>query len=427
MQPGDLSDIPNPFALQLRASARPLRKAAAVAALKFLILITVCFSLVLVVSFGGKTWLLHRLTHDFESLASIDQQARLVQIAEFGPPSIDLLVAALAHADGDVARTALDLLRQSQSDWTVLSQSQQQQRHAAMIAALRGVAEHLPVDRTGWATGLLQQIILATVRRTDDGSRNLYRDANETLDLLSLSRRPDATHSTAPSATSTSPQRLSVDAKPLPVAQLGSGDQWVDWPPPPSREDSLPADDSASIYRSSSTPLQPVEPEQVVVLRQVAQPMEEQLAPLDSRETSFQTDEVQSAAHLMDSPMQAYDDASVMHWLSSDHAKLREQATLELMSRGYDAAELSIATQFFAGDVPTRIGLVDMIARDPSLDPRPWLWMMARDEHRDVRLRVVSVLATMNDPEAQNRLRTLMVDETDPIVAARIRRVLNLR
>jgi hypothetical protein len=71
--------------------------------------------------------------------------------------------------------------------------------------------------------------------------------------------------------------------------------------------------------------------------------------------------------------------------------------------------------------------LIDAIARSQSIDPRPWLLMMLEDESRDVKLRVVSVLATMNDPGVSQRLRMHLIDEHDPTVAARIRRVLNLR
>jgi hypothetical protein len=71
--------------------------------------------------------------------------------------------------------------------------------------------------------------------------------------------------------------------------------------------------------------------------------------------------------------------------------------------------------------------LVDAISRSSAIDPRPWLLMMLDDESRDVKLRVISVLATMNDPGVSQRLKMHLVDERDPTVAARIRRVLDLR
>lgn len=433
--------MPNPFAMQTIVDGPPKRsRAALVKSLKFLACVLVCFALVLAVGFFSRQWLLSRLTSDFDQLSSAQQQTRLAQIADFGAPAIEPLVRAMSHRDIDVARTAHELLRRSQNDWTVLASAEKHQRHQQLVESIEAIAIHLPDDRTGWATGLLQQTLLATVSRSDDVSRQLYRDANHAIDMLSLSQRP------GPSilADSTRPQRVTVAAKPLPVGEALGEESWVDWPPTGQAAAPMAP---ATVYRSGADAsrdhpgLQPVAPEQPVILRDLsAQPIvaSTHRAP-DPIETSYQVPSqtpsqtpgqipgVESVTHLVDSPMQAYDDASVMHWLTSPHEKLREQARLELISRGYDQTELTLANRIAAADVPTRIELVDMIAREPSIDPRPWIWMMSRDPHRDVRMRVVSVMATMDEPDARRRLQELMSDESDPIVAARIRRVLDLR
>ena len=118
---------------------------------------------------------------------------------------------------------------------------------------------------------------------------------------------------------------------------------------------------------------------------------------------------------------------SIIHWLGSPHQALREKAKLELMRRGYDGGQISLATQIASGDVSTRKALVDAIARSDSLDPRPWLLFLLDDESREVKLRAISVLATMNDPAISAELRARLSDQGDPIVAARLRRVLDLR
>lgn len=447
MQSGDFSDIPNPFALHGQSSARAKvgrDRSKLISAAKFLVGVAACFALVLGISHGGKQWLLHRLTADFDSVDAGQQKLRLVQLAEFGSPAIPKITETLAHENIDVARTAYDVLRQRQNDWIVLSSDQQTRCHAALVDAIDQVATTLPDDRTGWATGLLQQTLLTTVDRTDEASQSLYRQTNQTLEKLSLHGRPPnlglASGSSDTSATVSSdpagPQRLVVTPRPLPVSGGADRDQWTDWPPPrivssPSSRSSDALDapsrqPQATVYRSSSDPMQTVAPEQAVILRDVAVDAHKPVAPVQAMETSFQVGDLASAAQLVDSPMQAFDDSSVMHWLTSEHAKLREKAQLELISRGYDERELRLASQIAAADVPSRLALVDRIARSTAIDPRPWIWMMARDPHRDVRMRVVSVLATMNDPEAQDRLRQLMVEENDPVVATRIRRVLGL-
>ena len=143
-----------------------------------------------------------------------------------------------------------------------------------------------------------------------------------------------------------------------------------------------------------------------------------------NQENAFHEAEIRSVAHLVDSPMETYDDKSVIHWLGSPHRRLREQARAELVSRGFNQSQLAFATQIAAGDAETKLELVNLIARSTESDPRPWLFLMLDDENRKVKLHVVSVLATMNDPEVDQKLRTHLVDESDLTVAARIRRVL---
>jgi hypothetical protein len=147
----------------------------------------------------------------------------------------------------------------------------------------------------------------------------------------------------------------------------------------------------------------------------------------DGTEADAQATEIRQAAHLVDSPLQTYDDPSVMRWLVSDHATLREKAEAELSRRGYDQEALSIARQLAGADALGRMEMVETISRSDRVDPRPWLLMLLEDPSRDVRLRVISVMATMNDPAMTQRLRLQLVDERDPTVAARIRRVLKLR
>ncbi|QDT06468.1 hypothetical protein K227x_48780 [Rubripirellula lacrimiformis] len=420
MHPGDFTNVPNPFATVSIGAERPRRRAAA-KALKFLVLVAVCFALTIGISVGSRHFLLNRLTANFAALDSGEQKNRLVQIADLAPLSIPFLADALAVDDIDVARTAYDLLRGMQNDWTVLSLPQQRTRHSQMVAAIGESAVRLPDDRTGWAVTLLQQTIHEMVARTDAPSRALYQNANDKLELLTLSGRAGPSILADEPLDPARPKRLAIQSQPLPVDTLGGANA------DPTSDASLP-----SIYKSAAMRLQPVQPDEVVLLREVQSPNQTMVEkPVVSRETAYsvtpQPEQMPVAqATLVDSAMQAYDDVSVIHWLSSQQEPLREQAKLELLSRGYTQQDLQLATRIATADLPTRLDLVDLIAREPSIDPRPWLWMMSRDEHRDVRMRVVSVIGTMNDAAARSHLQTLMSEESDPIVATRIRRALGL-
>jgi hypothetical protein len=369
---------------------------------------------------------LHHLTHDLDSLSAKDKQARLTQIADLGTLGIEPLVMTLADNNVDVARAAFELLSQSQNEWTVLDRRDLQTRHGMMVDAIRLVAIRIPDDRTGWGASLLQQTIVATVDRRDDQSRALYRNAMEAMDLLMISDRAGPSILSDEVLDPLTPRRLIVRAEPLPVSAV---DQWTDWPPLRQEAVALKTNkvdagesppsivEAPSVYKSSSTSLQPTKSGETVILRDVSRP----------RETAEPTMDIRPVTHLVDSPMETFDDRSVIHWLASPDPEFREKARLELMSRGYDDAQIAIATQIASGDTRTRKDLIDSIVHSNDIDPRPWLLMMLSDDSRDVKLRVISVLATMNDPDVTQRLRMHLVDERDPTVEARIRRVLGLR
>jgi hypothetical protein len=423
---GDYSD--NPFSLERTTPHRSKRKAV-ISALKFLLLVVVCLAFTVVVGSQSRKLVLHHLTHDLDSLSAKDKQARLTQIADLGTLGIEPLVMTLADNNVDVARAAFELLSQSQNEWTVLDRRDLQSRHGMMVDAIRLVAIRIPDDRTGWGTSLLQQTIVATVDRRDDQSRALYRNAMEAMDLLMISDRAGPSILSDEELDPLTPRRLIVRAEPLPVSAVDPVDQWTAGTPLREEAVAMQTDkadpsespqsvvEAPSVYKSSSTSLQPTKSGEAVILRDVS----------ELRETALPTMDIRPVTHLVDSPMETFDDRSVIHWLASPDPEFREKARLELMSRGYDDAQIAIATQIASGDTRTRKDLIDSIVHSNDIDPRPWLLMMLSDDSRDVKLRVISVLATMNDPDVTQRLRMHLVDERDPTVEARIRRVLGLR
>jgi hypothetical protein len=454
---GDRSD--NPFSVSLSMDARP-RKQVLKSGIRFFLLVGLCLSVTVVVMSQGRAWLVHRLTSDFASLTSGERKERLIQIAELGTPAVKPLVVSMSDPDLDVARTAFELLQQAQNDWSVLEPSQRSSRNAALVESLTSIAMDLPDDRTGWATRLLQQTLMETVDDPGAESRQIYEDANRAIELLSLSNhsRPSGLDPVpgSPSDSSslaaeidaddlTEPRRLAIRAQPLPVERAQANELWTQWPPPietrfsreaPANERTesnafagqnaspVQPSETPSVYRSGGK-LKSVPPEDEVALGTVSTRASGQ--DLARTETDVEATGIRRAAHLVDSPLQTYDDPSVIRWLVSDHATLREKAEAELSRRGYDQDALSIARQLAGADAHGRIEMVEAIARSNRVDPRPWLLMLLEDPSRDVRLRVISVMATMNDPALTQRLRLQLVDESDPTVAARIRRVLKLR
>ena len=75
-----------------------------------------------------------------------------------------------------------------------------------------------------------------------------------------------------------------------------------------------------AVYRSGSS-LQPVQAGEPVVLRDINS------VSMDETEQAptLVTPTINSVAHLVDTPLETFDDRSVIHWLGSPHTKLREQ------------------------------------------------------------------------------------------------------
>lgn len=434
MEFGDQSD--NPFSIDLSKKGRG-KATRFKSALKLLALIAVGLTVTLAFTRLTPRWLVQRYTNGFESLPSEEKRQRLVQLASLGDVAIDPLVSALAEKDPEVARTAFDLLAKNQNAWTILPQRKLQRSHATLVRSIQAIAVYLPDDRTGWANSLLQETIQYSINRQDKLSKLLYDDANHAIDMLAISDRAGPSILTDEPLDSSEPRRLYVRSEPLPVKEVQAG-LWTDWPPPEAKVEARENGDQvnlsvevppqgremefaeeASVYRSSPSRLKPVDPDQTVVLHDVSAPQSAaELTP---------TGDLAAAAHLIESPMGTFDDRSVMHWLGSENRELRGKARVELTSRGYNENEIMIATQIVSADLPTRIALIDGIAHASQVDPRPWLLMLLDDKSRDVKLQAISVLATMNDAAVNNELRLRVTEERDPTVAARIRRVLNLR
>ena len=480
MAVGDPASTPNPFAIDLdrrrRRGTRSIWSAA-----KWLLAVAAVFAAVVVIGSESRRWLLGRLTDDFAELDADEKRRRLAQISEFDEPALPHLVAALTERDVAVARTAYEALRRLQNEWTTLDRVEMLRRHRVLVDEIDSVAIQVPDDRTGWLSGLLQQTMLETVSQADSESRQLHRRSADVMGRLALAERPGPSVLSGPPAEtsaasrndpegSRAPVRISARAQPLPVED-GDG-EWTDWPPestssrPPvpngpggyagpatggatvrdagnrtsdeadgGREadagKKLPAEPSPSIYQSSVR-LQAVPRARQMELRPIGEPRATSFRDAPQGEAkdggpAAEADLVRPANQLVDSPLQTLDDRSVMHWLGSGQPSLRDQATEELRRRGYGDEALSLASQIAAENPRTRLAAVEALTRSRRLDPRPWLLMMLDDPNRDVKLRVISALATLGDPAVDQRLRTRLAEEQDPAVVAGIRRVLNLR
>jgi len=472
MEFGDLTE--NPFALSARKEKSSKRRAL-VRAFQMFVLVALATSAVVILSNQSQRWIAGSLTSDFQALNAMEKTERLSQLADLGVYSVEPLVTSMVDRDSGVAGTAYELLRKAQNDWTVLPHEEETTRHVILIDALSKIAIKLPDDRTVWGTSLLQQTLLLASDPNRARRQVLQERANHAIGLLSLSRRPQ---SGAPDDFKVSePQRLEVHAEPLPVAVVTSVDEWTTWPPnqeagerfadldqassntEPDPQDAQGIAQNAqgevvvrsrapSVYKSGTNRLQLLGENETVELVDIAsapaqgipaQEIPAQGIPAqgipgvsfvpqtEAERASYVTINPTSEVALVDSPLGTFDDVSVMRWLGSPHAVLRDKAKLELVSRGFDGTAIAIASRIHTGDARQKMELIDALGSTEMIDPRPWLMLLLQDESRDVRLHTLSVLGSMDDPAIVAQLRSKLAEEQDPTVAARMRRVLNLR
>ncbi len=428
MRDNELFAAANPFRVPLQPVTSP-HKTAFFSALKFCVVIACALAITLVIASQNRRYLLYRLTNNFDSLATEAQSLRLLEIAALDDLSSPFLVSQLAHTNEAVARDSFELIGENLNRWSSLDDNACRLRHATIVESIDRISHTLPVDRTLFATSLLRQTIMEFVQHQDDDSRRLHTLACDVLGRLSLSN-------SNPLDGSVSPQRLVVRSHPLAVEPQATLDSWTDWPPRetvPEQEEYLspaPVGTAPLIYRSGAKDTSTLS---------VAEPSSVTLLPVgDARrilvaetKTNIQAValaiEDEQAGREIEDPLSTYNIRSVIYWLASDDAELRRQAELELLRRGLDATQVSIAKQFSLGDVASRLETIERIVHDPNVDPRPWLLWLLEDEHREVQLRVVNILATIPDPAVRQKLRDQLNTTRDTVVAARIRRVLDLR
>ena len=469
MEFGDLSE--NPFA-RVSRKEKNTRGRALVRAFQVFVLVTIATGGILVLANQSKRWLAGRLLADFDGLGTSQKIDRLGQLAELGLFGVEPLVNSMADEDAGVARTGYELLRTAQNNWTVLALEDEKSRHELLIEAVKGIAIELPDHRTGWGTSLMQQTLLFTAEHPN-ATGDLPERASNAINLLALSGRPlQATGVASPGSDESG--RLDVQGGPLPVDGIQSVDEWTTWPPGQavarnatgvgsSTHPNKLVDAASSIsfgstestatvqlsnanrlravptvYKSGANRLQLIGENEVVQLADVADnsvpDAADNAVTLEANQAVHHADVSDSMASnanaqvgLVVSPMGAFDNASVMRCLGSPHAALREKAKLELVSRGYDGTAIAIATRIYTGDIQQKLELVDALTSTSVIEPRPWLLMLLQDPNREVRLRTVSSLGTMDDRAIVRRLQSMLDGERDPAVASRIRQVLDRR
>ncbi|QDS89573.1 hypothetical protein EC9_37730 [Rosistilla ulvae] len=379
-------------------------------------------------------FLLNQLTQGIDDLPLGSQAERLQSIGHLGVPGIPVLVQSLSHRDRGVARASFEVLK-SMQDATM--QKGPVSGAACHFELTRQIADRLPEippDRYPWLTDLLNQTLLDTLDIDLQRAQTSYRLATSLLSQIGL---PDDAVADEPT--------LVASTQPLPAAAMPAG--------PPQALDvalteeseflpsvqplALDSPGSPAVSRNgldenlwvdpTGRPRPAAPPELVETSSLEPEMLASRTAPSDAVVTlpiGGSAPILSAGGYSTNGALEAYSTRAVIDLLSSIRKPLAQAARSELIHRGFRPADLSLAIRLASNTAAIRMTLIDEITNRSDIDPRRWLLWLAEDAERSVRMRALSALGTMNDPNVAKELRTLLSTEQDPAVAARIRQAL---
>ena len=89
----------------------------------------------------------------------------------------------------------------------------------------------------------------------------------------------------------------------------------------------------------------------------------------------------------------------------------------ELANRGFGRISKVIAQRYISDDSKQRQRIVDEVLKQPGIDSRPWLLLLANDTDAEVRLASVTVMATSTDPALIEKAWQVVIHDRDPRIA----------
>lgn len=429
----------NPFAAaprrQPQVSVRRLLGAS-----KGLGLVGLLLAVLIVAQTQTRRWLLDRWAAGFSDLPPAEQITRLLQIDALGDIAIETIAKRLVADDQTVAATAYQLLRDHQSDWSTRDEASLSRAHLNLLNGLAVVAPELHGERMIWAKELINQSLLEFVDKRTPETAVAYEQANRTLQLLSNQNRSDdaapmdqpavtlmAAVPAADASTSGAAQLVPLPIKmqdAMTLVPRESDSSLVAKPPTEQTTNT----DSQTLGLPSSTPLT-VAPRITQVAPIQAMPVARSVSPQLNEEARAQREEAAREAlepvrMVTQNSLESYSTKSVIDLLGSAQTATRDDATNELVRRGMSNEEIRLANQLASPMIEVRLGLLESIVHRQDVDPRPWMLWLAEDASREVRLRAISALGTMNDIAVTKALRERLSREDDATVSAKLNRIL---
>ena len=418
---------------------------------------------ILGIAVGGSFWIYGRreLAKQLEKQAASNSPTESIlaldALHELDPNRIDHLVLALRHADIRVAKSSSQLINLYIDKWNSMELTQRYSSMRSFAEQLGKTPHGLPEANVTLVRSIAARVYSISVATDDPQIKPVAEICKRLLVLESIDPAQPPSTSGQLSANS-SGQTLPPQSPPGPLSSSGISSRATQ-----ANESSvtLPA---ASLTQSDKTTEAPVNPQaslqlisgptrpRATVRNSTSGPGASSNANLrdtasfslsDSDTTESPKSElpvvVATPASIASTPLasmkivsnspdlagiEKMQIAELVKLLGHTNSDIGKAAALALRHHGLSDEEIQLASELANGSANRRLQLIQQIAAQGNVNPRPWLVWMAEDGEPEVRRMAVSLLAPMIDETVTRSLRNLAVRESDSQIKEMITRVL---
>ncbi|MDZ4852805.1 MAG: hypothetical protein SGI77_26255 [Pirellulaceae bacterium] len=414
----------------------------------------------------SKAWLQQQLVEQYRSNESVDaRNAAMISLAEMLPHSLTDVIAGLSKSNADEAHLAYEALDYYVGQVIALPIEHRRASFAELIYVLEEPMSGIPLDSHPLIDALVSRVSVAQQADQHPGSvltiaacqrildRTRSKASKTIVARAKLSDGPDYVEpkpagtivaSLSDKSTFDAPSQSSAASVDQVAAMMQPSSQAIrrslkvqdDSEPEPSNLDRrvfsdstvasrplrqrlhqanrfIPVTGMASMTIQSNTDPSP---------RNASEYAEDTLADAPFATTASTARIVAIEEEVVGISRRNTDD--LIRLLRSTQPRVVSAAFHELQRTRLSRKELDLAVELAQGTKDQRLLVMERLIKDADLNPLPWLVWMGSEAERDVRMKAVSMLGSINNEDARLKLRTILQREPDSEISRHIQHVL---
>jgi len=412
----------------------------------------------------SKIWVHDQLVQQYQTSESAQtRNEAMIALAEMLPQSMPIVIAGLAKSNPDEAHLAYEALDYYIGRVIALPLEQRRAIFAELIHAIEAATPNLPRDSTLLARALASRVSAAQQSDQHPGSLvmlaacqriNEQTQSRTLATLVSSAKLSDLTEPIQPKQTS--PLRALVSdmsddentiASETPAKEIATIDNAlaaVHLVLKSSNDDEIepPAIERSNVSSSSSN------------LGQLRQKLHlaNRFTPVNGNvsfaiQSNSYSSDVDAGQFSIATPAESktpnaaasnrivaveeefisigrQQTEELIRLLSSVQPRLASAAFHELQRSRLSQKELDIAVELSQGTTEQRLRTMERLVKESDLNPVTWLTWMGSEADREVRLKAVSLLGSLNSEDARLKLRLMNNRERDPDISRQIQNAL---